>query len=103
MLFPVIAEDSTYQTGLALLNPGDQEATVTLEIWGNGGTLDRSTTFSLGAKARTAVYLSSYFPNLEPRLEGNLRVKSDIDLHGFAIINDRALTFMTAVPPIPLP
>jgi len=52
------------------------------EIWGNGGTLDRSTTFKLGAHSRTAVYLSSYFPDLESRLEGNLRVKSDKALQG---------------------
>jgi hypothetical protein len=102
-LFPMLAHDETYQTGIALLNPYPEPATVTVEIWGPGGTKDRSTSFELPAGENLAFYLDDYFPALEPRLVGNLRVHSNRPLHGFALINDRNLTLMAAVPAIPLP
>jgi hypothetical protein len=99
----MLAHDETYQTGVALLNPNPEPAAVTLEVWGPGGTKDRSTSFVLPAKGSSALYLDNYFPTLEPRLVGNLRVHSDRPLHGFALINDRSFTLMSAVPAIPLP
>jgi WD40 repeat protein len=101
-VFPIVAQDDTYYTGTALLNPGSETATVTVELWGPGGTLDRTTTFSLAGKNQTSRYLSNYFPNLEPRLTGNIRVRSDKPLYGIAVINDGGLNFLAAVPPIPL-
>jgi hypothetical protein len=103
LLFPMLAHDETYQTGVALLNPNPEPAAVTVEVWGPGGTRDRSTSFVLPARGSSAFYLDNVFPNLEPRLVGNLRVRSDRPLHGFALINDRSFTLMAAVPAVPLP
>ncbi len=102
-VFPVAAQDGSYRTGIALLNSGDSPANVTIELWGPGGTLDRSTTQTLAPRTNSAVYLMDYFPGLEDRLVGNIRIRSDIPLHGFAILHDRDLNFMTAIPPMPLP
>ena len=102
LLFPMLAHDETYQTGVALLNANPEPAAVTVEVWGPGGTRDRSTSLVLPANGSAAFYLDNYFPDLEPRLVGNLRVRSDRPLHGFAFINDRNLTLMAAVPAIPL-
>ncbi len=102
LLFPMLAHDETYQTGVALLNPNPEPAAVTVEVWGPGGTRDRSTSLVLPANGSTSFYLDNYFPTLEPRLVGNLRVRSDQPLHGFALINDRNLTLMAAVPAIAL-
>ena len=102
-LFPVVAEDQAYQTGLALLNATDAPANVTLELWGSGGSIDRTSTFTLAPGNRTALYLGSYFANLEPRSTGNLRIRSTQPLYGFSLINDKDFNFVSAVPPIPLP
>ena len=101
-VFPVLAADETYMTGTALLNPGEATANVTLELWGPGGTLDRSTTFQLLPKAQSARYLTSYFPDLEPRLIGNIRIRADQPLFGISVINDANLDFISAVPAVPL-
>jgi DNA-binding beta-propeller fold protein YncE len=103
LLFPGLAQNDQYQTGIALLNGDSALANVILEVWGPGGTLDRSTSFTLAPGQQHALYLDSYFPNLEPRLVGNVRVRSDRPLHGLAFINDRSLNFISALPAVPLP
>src|SRR5262249_47814981 len=90
ILFPMLAYDDTYETAVALLNPNSQPASVTLEIWGPGGTKDRSTSFVLPPNGSSALYLDNYFPTLEPRLVGNVRVRSDQPLNGFSLIHDRS-------------
>jgi deoxycytidylate deaminase len=102
-LFPIIAQDNTYQTRVSILNPNATAATVTVELWGPGGTLDRSTNLKLSPGSLTSQYLSDYFPNLDPRLIGNVRIRSDQPVHSNCILGDRSLNFLTAVPPIPLP
>ncbi len=102
-VFPIAAEDSTYQTGIALLNTNSTTANVTLDLWGPGGTKERSASVSLPPGTRTAMFLSDYFPGLTPHLVGNIRVSSDKPIHGFSLYNDRSLHFISAVPAIPIP
>jgi WD40 repeat protein len=102
-VFPVAAENVTYRTGIALLNTSDSTATVTVELWGSEGTLDGTIKQTLGPWAESARYLSDYFPGLTDRLTGNIRIKSDIPLHGFGFLHDQDLNFLAAVPAIPLP
>ncbi len=102
-MFPVGAQDGTYRTGIALLNSDNDPTSVTIELWGPGGKLDRSTTRILGPRTKSALYLTDYFPGLEDRLVGNIRIRSDSPLHGFAILHDRDLNLMAAIPPMPLP
>jgi hypothetical protein len=103
LLFPMMAHDETYQTAVALLNPNSEPAEVILEVWGPGGTRDRSASFVLPANGSSALYLDSYFPTLEPHPFGNLRVRSNRPLHGFALITDRSFTLTSAVPGVHLP
>jgi len=102
-VFPIAAEDGTYQTAIALLNTNSSPANVTLELWGPGGSLDRSTTVRLAPGTRTAMYLSDYFPNLPSYLVANIRVRSDQPIHSFSLMNDRALHFVAAIPAVPFP
>jgi hypothetical protein len=102
-VFPMAAEDSTYQTGIAILNSNDQSATVTMELWKPEGVLERSATLKLSPGTRTALYLSDYFPGLTPRLVGNIRIRSDQPVHSFSLMNDRSFHFLSAVPAIPFP
>jgi len=102
-VFPIAAEDATYQTGIALLNTNNSPANVTIELWGPGGTLERSTTVRLAPGTRTTMFLSDYFPNLAPYLVANIRVRSDQPIHSFSLMNDRALHFVSAIPAVPFP
>jgi hypothetical protein len=101
LVFPVAAENGTYQTGIALLNSGEAPVSVTVELWGPGGTLDRTAVQTLAPKSSSALYLADYFPGLEGRVVGNIRIRADHPLHGFALLHDRALNFMAAIPPSP--
>jgi len=102
-LFPIAAEDDVFRTSVALLNANDGAANLTMELWGPRGTLDRSASLTIPPGTRTAMYLSDYFSKLDPRLVGNIRIRSDRPLHACSILSDRSLNFLSAVPPIPLP
>jgi len=102
-VLPAVAEDSTYQTGVALLNASAQQATVTVELWGPNGTLDRTATIKIPAGARVAQYLSDYFPNLTPHLVANVRISSDVPIYASGLMNDRALNFLAAIPALSIP
>jgi hypothetical protein len=103
LIFPLLAQDGVYETGLALLNNNPNPADVTLEVYNTDGGVDQRTTVTLAAGQRTAVYLPTYFPKMAPHLSGNLRIRSTQPLYGFALINDRNFTFMSAIQPLPLP
>ncbi len=102
-LFPVVAQDSVYQTGVALFNPGDRPATVTIEVWNANNSIVASATISLAARERVALYLNELVPSLGSTLEGHFRVLSDLPLISFSIINDLPFNFVTALPPIEIP
>jgi hypothetical protein len=102
-VFPLAPEDNFYQTGILLLNPNGGSASVDVELWTPGGTLDRSVSVSLGAGERTIRYLSDYFPGLPPQLYGNIRIHSTLPLISYSLLNQREFNFATTVPPIPYP
>jgi len=102
-VFPMAANDESFQTGIALLNNGPDAATVTMELWGPDGTRDSTATFHLPAGTRFSRYLSEYFPGIGPRLVGNVRVFSDRPIHGMGVVHDLGLNFLAALPAMPFP
>ncbi len=102
-LFPLAPQDGTFQTAIALLNAGDENAAVDIELWGPNGTLDRIATLNLPPGNRTAQYLSQYFPGLGDRLVSNVRIHAKTPIFGFGLVHDKDLHFMTALPPMPYP
>ncbi len=102
-IFPVLALTDVYQTGIAMMNAGSEPAAITLEVWGVDGSMKARTAVTLGAYAQQAEYLNNYFPSLGQMLKGNIRIHSTVNLFGLALIHDKGLTFMTAIPSFPLP
>ena len=102
-LFPLIAEDSAYQTQISLLNSGGQSANVELELWSPSGTLDGFISISMAPGTCISRPLSDIFTGMQPHRPGNVRVRSSQPLHGFASIYARDLRFMTSEPPVPYP
>jgi hypothetical protein len=97
-LFPIVSQNESYQTGVALLNNDSAPAVVTLELWGMDCALISTETLILEPKSRTSVYLDSLFPGMNPLLMGNLRVRSDKGIYGFGIVNDSGFNFVMAMP-----
>jgi hypothetical protein len=101
-LFPVVAKDANYHTGMAFLNNNPDPAEITIEVWGIGGTLDQSAAITLDSGNRTAIYLSELLPNMPDQIKGHIRIRSDQPLHSFSIINDGSFGFVLTLPPIAL-
>jgi deoxycytidylate deaminase len=102
-LFPLVSEDSDFQTGVALLNNGELPAHAQLELWGSAGTLDGLASLTLVPHTRSSLYLADYFSGMQPHRSANLRIHSDQPLHGLAILHDRNVRFISSVPPVPYP
>ena len=102
-IYPLIAEDSAYQTQIALLNSGSQTANVELELWGPGGTLDGFISLSIAPGASIAKPLGDIFIGMQPHRPGNVRIRSDQPLYSFAMVYTRDLRFITSEPPVPYP
>ncbi len=102
-LFPLIAEDSDYSTGIALLNSGDTSANVQLELWGPSGTLDSTASVVLAPHTQRAQPLSELFPGMRDHHSGNVRVHSDQPVHASAALYSRDLHFISSITAVPYP
>jgi hypothetical protein len=71
-----------------------------VELWGMDGKMIATTSMTLPPLSRTAAYLDSLFRGMDPLLMGNLRIRSDKSLCGFALVNDAAFNFVMAMPAI---
>ncbi len=102
-IYPIVAEDGTYHTGIALLNHNDTDASVTMELWGGDGSLVQSKTLTIAPGNRTALYLSDFFPGMGESLAGHVRIRSSVPLYSLSLIHDTAMHFIAAVPAIQFP
>ncbi len=76
-LFPVVAQDDNYQTGLALLNNNPNQAQVTLQLWDMDGNMITSTSLTLAPIREPWPISTSSFPAwLAFRLERPGQVRS---------------------------
>jgi hypothetical protein len=99
-VFPLVSADSTYDTGIALLNSGNVPAHAVLELWGTAGTRDSTASITIAPHTQTAQVLSSLFSGTQPHTTANLRVHSDQPLHGNAYLYDKSMHFISTVPPV---
>jgi hypothetical protein len=102
-IFPLVSQNDTYLSAIALLNASSQTASATVELWGQDGTLMRSTTTTLASGNQRVCYISQLFPNLGSVLVSNVRVHTNTPLFGFSLLTDNFMHFISAVPPIPFP
>ncbi len=102
-LFPFVSQTEIYETSLALLNAGDQSASVRLELWGPSGTLEALSTVTLAPGERRAETLDALFPGIGFFGVGNVRMQSSRPLHSCGFLYDRKLRFLSPLPPVPYP
>jgi len=105
MLFCQVASDSTYFTGLALVNPGNATATVTIDVFDSDGNKVAAKSELIKASGRRSQALTQFFPELVARQQssGYIRVTSDRPLTGFALFGTHNLSVLSAIPGQPLP
>jgi hypothetical protein len=102
-LFPLVSEDSTFQTEIALLNGGTQTANVQLQLWSLAGTMDQSVSMTVAPNTRVDGTLTQLFPGYQPHSSANVRVISDQPLFGLGAMSDVLFQFLAAVPPVLFP
>lgn len=100
MVFSQLATNSTYFTGLAIMNPGAAQ-NVTIEIYDANGAVIVSKVENIGAGQRKSQLLTQYFPELvsQNHSSGYIKVTSSSGVATFALFGTQNLSVLSAVPP----
>lgn len=100
MVFSQLATNSTYFTGLAIMNPG-AAADVTVEVYDANGALIVSRVENIPAGQRKSQLLTEYFPTLvgQNHSSGYIKVTSSSGVATFALFGTQNLSVLSAVPP----
>jgi hypothetical protein len=91
--------------GLALANPEDQSAVVTLKRYTSDGLMIAETNLVLGSGEQSAKFVSQFFPSNIARLEGRIEISSTHNIAGVGLIfqtNSQGFLF-TTLPIVALP
>ncbi len=104
-IFSHVASNSTYFTGLAILNPNQTPAFATIDLYGSDGMLAASTTVMIPARQRKSALLSEYFPGLvgQDWTSGYFRLTADNWVASFALFGTNDLGVLSAIPGQPVP
>jgi hypothetical protein len=98
LLFPHIAANDFYFTGLAVLNLESDSAELTVTVIDPGGESLASGTYHLAPGARLARLISQMFPDLPPLTRGYIRMRSSRPVAAYAVFGTHALTAISAIP-----
>jgi subtilase family serine protease len=90
--------DKAYFTGVAMLNPSDADAHVTIELYDRSGRLVTSSNEIIPARRRKSKLLTEYFPDLTGQNVGSgyIKVTADRGLASFALFG--SMEALSAVP-----
>ena len=99
--FGHVASDSTYFTGIAILNPNPADATVSIEVYAANGTLLCRKNELIGTRQRRSRLLTQFFPALEGKNQtsGYIRLTSTQPIASFALFGTHGLAVLSAIPP----
>ncbi len=100
-----LASDTSYFTGLAILNPNTVDATVTIQVYTATSQLDQSLTLTVPAGNRISRLLTEYFPQLngQSRLSGYIKITADQGIACFGVFGTNSLSVLSAIPAQPAP
>jgi hypothetical protein len=104
-VFGQVASNSTYFTGIAILNPNDTDATATVDVYDRNGNLVRTTSQPIGAKRRVSRLVTQYFEDLvgQDIASGYIKVTVDKGVASFALFGTNDLSVLSAIPPQVVP
>ena len=98
VLFPHIASDGVYFTGLAILNPERDPADLTVTVVDPAGAPMASGRLSLAPGARYSRLISQLLPNLPPLSKGYILIRSNQPVAAYAVFGTHVLTAVAAIP-----
>lgn len=95
----------TYFTGVAVLNTDDDFKYIDFKVYDQAGNLRFSKNVTMQARQRLIFLLDQFAPELGPFFGGYMTIGNSDNKNGvfvFQLFGDSALTFLSAVPAIPL-
>jgi len=104
-IFSHVASGPLWFMGIAIVNPGDAAATVTIDLYKKDGTCAGTKSVELPPRGRQSKLLTDYFPELnESGQEGGyVRLFSNQGVAAFALFGTRDLNVLSAIPAQPVP
>ena len=104
-VFGQVASNSTYFTGIAMLNPDETDVTATVDVYDRNGNLVRTTAESIGAKRRVSKLVTQYFEDLvgQEIASGYIKVTVDKGVSSVALFGTNDLSVLSAIPPQVIP
>jgi hypothetical protein len=100
-VFPHLAEDSGYFTGVAAVNLSAQAATVTVSAYDPAGQPLGAGTQTLAGGNRFSLLLRELIPSIPPVSRGYFQLRSNQPLASFAVFGTRNLSALSALPAQP--
>ena len=103
-VFSHLVQGAGLSTGMVLVNPGTDPATVQIEVRASDGSLvdSLSPPLLLGPGERKVDFLKGLFPDLPDMGSGYIQVISDQDLISMELLFRDDLEYLAAVPPRPV-
>jgi hypothetical protein len=98
-VFSHVANAMNYFTGVALLNPNAQTASVTLDVYAVSGAKTGSTVLTLGPRERFSKLLTELLPESAGQMGGYYVLTSNMPIIAQELFGDTSLRFLSAVPP----
>ena len=104
-IFGQVASNSTYFTGIAILNPKESGVTAKIDVYDRNGVIVRTKTETIGAKSRVSKLLTQYFEDLAGQdiASGYIKVTVDEGVASFALFGTNDLSVLSAIPPQVVP
>ncbi|MDA2930302.1 hypothetical protein MYX84_10190 [Acidobacteria bacterium AH-259-O06] len=97
-LYPHVAQNLGFFTGVAVLNPNLIPIPVTVEVFDREGVEVGSNAFTLPPGGRRARLLNELVPPTAGQIGGYFRVRSDVAVVSFALFGDLAGQSISAIP-----
>ena len=99
-VYSQVASNSSYFTGVAIVNPGTDAAIARIEVFNQGGLLMALGDFPVPARGRVSGLLTQYFPALIGQNIGSgyIKIAADRPVASYATFGTQDLTALSAIP-----
>jgi hypothetical protein len=98
IIYSQVAQNDVYYTGLAVINPGNTDAHVSVSVYDERGAEKGSGSEKLGPGCRFSKLLTQIVTGAPAMSKGYFRVKSDQPVFSFAVFGTRTFSVLSAIP-----
>lgn len=95
---PVVMSDDYYWTVLSLVNPNDQEISVTFTLFTASGKYKASQSITIPAHGSLATYVSDIFNNVDVNNGDSIVINALKPISGITLMGNNSLTRLSALP-----